>query len=194
LQGERSLIPFRQLGQYEDVETGLYYNRFRYYSPETGTYISQDPIGLAGGMAFYGYVHDSNSWVDPFGLAELFDLGTYGSLNGTSNVGDNLQAHELIRHEYLHQQGLATKGGRLSGNPSIALDNAHHTKTGGAHWHEAQIRKSQGLGKNQFHSSFKRELDITQGGLRKAGIPASLARKLRKQSEKFYKNLKKTCK
>lgn len=35
LKGDRNFIPFRQLGQYEDVETGLYYNRHRYYSPET---------------------------------------------------------------------------------------------------------------------------------------------------------------
>jgi RHS repeat-associated protein len=56
---------FRQLGQYEDVETRLYYNRFRYYKPETGLYISQDPIGLAGNNPnFYAYVHDSNVWVD----------------------------------------------------------------------------------------------------------------------------------
>ena len=34
--------------QYEDSETGLYYNRFRYYDSSTGNYISQDPIGLAG--------------------------------------------------------------------------------------------------------------------------------------------------
>ncbi|GIM57749.1 hypothetical protein CAPN006_21410 [Capnocytophaga canimorsus] len=61
-------IPFRQLGQYEDVETGLYYNRFRYYSPETGLYISKDPIGLLGGFALYGYVKDTNSFVDIFGL------------------------------------------------------------------------------------------------------------------------------
>ncbi|WP_158978799.1 RHS repeat-associated core domain-containing protein [Cellulophaga sp. L1A9] len=62
--------PFRYQGQYEDVETGLYYNRFRYYSPDEGVYISQDPIGLAGGMPnLYSYVHDSNAWVDPFGLA-----------------------------------------------------------------------------------------------------------------------------
>ena len=40
--------PFRYQGQYEDSETGLYYNRFRYYDPSTGAYISQDPIGLAG--------------------------------------------------------------------------------------------------------------------------------------------------
>ena len=64
-------IPFRQLGQYEDVETGLYYNRFRYYDSHTGTYISQDPIRLAGNNPnFYAYTHDSNAWMDPFGLSE----------------------------------------------------------------------------------------------------------------------------
>ena len=44
IKGIRDFIPFRQLGQYEDEETGLYYNRFRYYDPNTGTYISKDPI------------------------------------------------------------------------------------------------------------------------------------------------------
>jgi len=46
----RPFIPFLYQGQYYDFETGLCYNRFRYYSPETGAYISQDPIGLAGGI------------------------------------------------------------------------------------------------------------------------------------------------
>ncbi|WP_276524796.1 RHS repeat domain-containing protein [Flavobacterium branchiophilum] len=70
LKGDRNFVPYRQLGQYEDVETGLYYNRFRYYSPESGVYISQDPIGLDGeNPNFYGYVFDSNSEVDVFGLA-----------------------------------------------------------------------------------------------------------------------------
>ncbi len=60
---------FRYQGQYEDCETGLYYNQFRYYSPETGSYISQDPIGLAGNNpTLYGYVFDSNTEIDPFGL------------------------------------------------------------------------------------------------------------------------------
>jgi RHS repeat-associated protein len=70
--GDRNFIPFRQLGQYEDLETGLYYNRFRYYNPDTGLYLSQDPIGLFGGMALYAFVHDANSFVDIFGLMELF--------------------------------------------------------------------------------------------------------------------------
>ena len=53
------------------METGLYYNRFRYYNPETGLYISQDPIKLEGNNPnFYAYVHDSNAWVDPFGLSK----------------------------------------------------------------------------------------------------------------------------
>jgi RHS repeat-associated protein len=69
-QGEsKTMCPFRYQGQYEDAETGLYYNRFRYYSPEEGMYLSQDPIGLAGGNpTLYGYVKDVNSWIDVFGL------------------------------------------------------------------------------------------------------------------------------
>jgi len=69
LRGDNQFVPFRQLGQYEDEETGLYYNRFRYYEPSTGGYISQDPIGLAGeNPTLYGYVFDSNTEIDPFGL------------------------------------------------------------------------------------------------------------------------------
>ena len=67
--GDLSLVPFRYQGQYQDAETGLYYNRFRYYSPQMGMYISSDPIGLAGNNpTLYGYVKDVNIWLDPFGL------------------------------------------------------------------------------------------------------------------------------
>ncbi|MDM5175585.1 RHS repeat-associated core domain-containing protein, partial [Proteus mirabilis] len=73
--------PFRFAGQYEDEESGLYYNRFRYYDRETGQYLSPDPIGLLGGLNPYGYVHCPTGWVDPFGLAgdccdELLVLAT----------------------------------------------------------------------------------------------------------------------
>ncbi|WP_276529609.1 RHS repeat domain-containing protein, partial [Lelliottia aquatilis] len=56
-------------GQYEDEESGLYYNRFRYYDAETGQYLSPDPIGLMGGTNPYGYVANPLRWVDPLGLA-----------------------------------------------------------------------------------------------------------------------------
>ena len=72
LHGSRQFIPFRQLGQYEDEETGLYYNRFRYYDPRIGNYISQDPIRLMGNNpTLYGYVEDCNKWTDMFGLDML---------------------------------------------------------------------------------------------------------------------------
>ncbi|MFJ1430912.1 RHS repeat-associated core domain-containing protein [Capnocytophaga canimorsus] len=57
-----NFVPFRYQGQYYDSEVDLCYNRFRYYSPETGTYISQDPIGLLGNNPnFYAYVKDTNT-------------------------------------------------------------------------------------------------------------------------------------
>ena len=53
----RPFIPFLYQGQYYDVETKLAYNRFRYYSPDSGTYISQDPIRLNGNNPnIYAYV------------------------------------------------------------------------------------------------------------------------------------------
>jgi RHS repeat-associated protein len=55
--------PFRYPGQYEDTETGLYYNRFRYFDPETGQFISQEPIRLNGENGLYDYVHNPNAWV-----------------------------------------------------------------------------------------------------------------------------------
>ena len=69
LRGDREFIPFRQVGQYEDAQTGLYYNRFRYYDPNIGNYISQDPIGLAGNNpTMYGYVRNINVNFDLWGL------------------------------------------------------------------------------------------------------------------------------
>ncbi|WP_241077708.1 RHS repeat domain-containing protein, partial [Pseudomonas viridiflava] len=184
-------------GQYFDEETGLHYNTFRYYDSEVGRFITQDPIGLEGGFNLYQYAPSAIGWIDPKGLATLFQLGTYGELNGPTHVGDGLQAHELLRHEYLVQQNLAEKGTRLSGNPSIALDLDHHTRgplkdtrgVGGAHWHEAQIRESQGLGRNEFAPSLKRELDITSGALRKSGVPSSRVKQLKRMAKKFHKGL-----
>jgi RHS repeat-associated protein len=55
--------------QWEDEESGLYYNLHRYYDPDSAQYLSPDPIGLEGGLRTHGYVHDPMQWVDPLGLA-----------------------------------------------------------------------------------------------------------------------------
>ncbi|WP_429220072.1 RHS repeat-associated core domain-containing protein [Aeromonas veronii] len=60
--------PLRFQGQYFDAETGLHYNRHRYYQPEKGRFITPDPIGLAGGLNNYQYAPNPIGWVDPLGL------------------------------------------------------------------------------------------------------------------------------
>ncbi|CAN94249.1 conserved carbohydrate-binding protein, Rhs family [Sorangium cellulosum So ce56] len=70
-QGAPEDCPWRWPGQYEDPETGLYYNRFRYYDPDAGNYVSPDPLGLLAGTAEYAYAPDSLVWFDPLGLIVL---------------------------------------------------------------------------------------------------------------------------
>ncbi|WP_226865071.1 RHS repeat-associated core domain-containing protein [Microbulbifer taiwanensis] len=60
--------PLRFQGQYFDEETGLHYNRFRYYDPEVGQFVTQDPVGLIGGVNNYRYVPNPVAWLDPYGL------------------------------------------------------------------------------------------------------------------------------
>jgi RHS repeat-associated protein len=70
LNGEKGFCPYLYQGQTVDLETGLAYNRFRYYDNETGNYISQDPIGLSGNNpTLYGYTTDTNIELDIFGLS-----------------------------------------------------------------------------------------------------------------------------
>ncbi|MEU9191273.1 RHS repeat-associated core domain-containing protein, partial [Streptomyces sp. NPDC048484] len=61
--------PLRFPGQYYDPETGLHYNYFRHYDPETARYISPDPLGLGPAPNPATYVANPHSWTDPFGLA-----------------------------------------------------------------------------------------------------------------------------
>ncbi|MBD2816830.1 hypothetical protein ID850_19375, partial [Xenorhabdus sp. Flor] len=88
-------------GQYEDEESGLYYNRFRYYSPDTAQYISPDPIGLLGGLNPYGYVHNPSKWVDPYGLA-----------GGVGNKGDYIITYRGDTRSFteIFEKGFETKG------------------------------------------------------------------------------------
>uniref|UniRef100_UPI00178C299A RHS repeat-associated core domain-containing protein n=1 Tax=Noviherbaspirillum aerium TaxID=2588497 RepID=UPI00178C299A len=88
--------PLRFQGQYYDAETGLHYNRFRYYDPDCGRFVGQDPIGLAGGNNVYQYAPNPLSWVDPLGLRCICDKAKQTPIWSTTkkqSSAENAYAH-----------------------------------------------------------------------------------------------------
>ena len=79
----------RFAGQQED-ESGLFYNRFRYYDPDAGRYISADPLGIHEDTNVFAYGRNPVGWIDPFGLGPSNDSGKAGeaALNRLFPQGD----------------------------------------------------------------------------------------------------------
>ena len=80
--------PFRLQNQYFDEETGLHYNLMRYYEPEAGRFVNQDPIGLLGGDNLYQFAPNVQGWIDVWGLAKIFrgmkDDGGYPKIESSA--------------------------------------------------------------------------------------------------------------
>ncbi|WP_335953231.1 RHS repeat-associated core domain-containing protein [Acinetobacter higginsii] len=109
-------------GQYFDEETGLHYNRYRYYSPYVGRFISKDPIGLLGGNNNYAYAPNPVEWVDPLGLTRR---GRHGNLRKVKNGG---QSHHLnqdaaFKKNIPHKDGAAIQ---LEGNAICDIGSDHY--------------------------------------------------------------------
>ncbi|WP_338804620.1 RHS repeat-associated core domain-containing protein [Xenorhabdus griffiniae] len=131
---------FRFLGQYFDEESGLCYNRFRYYSNETGQYISPDPIGLAGGVNPYGYVHNPVNFVDPLGLIpcptsndkanRLLDSGEVKVTVKSRSDAEQLFMDRYLGHDYKNMTG---ESGPSTKNLMEYRTNVK-TKAGTYHW------------------------------------------------------------
>lgn len=89
--------PLRFAGQQFDPESGLHYNRYRYYNPGTASYTSVDPLGVAPNPASAtAYVHNPHTWIDPLGLkgcpvvlrgVKDTHVYRYADKNGTHYVG-----------------------------------------------------------------------------------------------------------
>ncbi len=74
-------------GQYYDQETGLHYNYYRYYDPQTGRYITSDPIGLNGGLNTYLYANANPiRYFDPNGQSAI-TWGTFGGAGEGAAAG-----------------------------------------------------------------------------------------------------------
>jgi RHS repeat-associated protein len=109
---------WRWPGQYEDREIGLYYNRFRYYDPTLGQYISQDPIGLDGGIAAYAYVRDPGQCSDPLALS-CQRLKTHVFWSGAGNPQVRQEAEKWSRTNRATTLEMTGRGSHLE----------HHTQT-----------------------------------------------------------------
>lgn len=152
--GDRTLVPFRYQGQYEDEETGLYYNRFRYYSSQMGMYISSDPIGLAGNNpTLYGYVKDVNVWLDICGLKCFLD--TPKKKANTADIDD------IIRTPDTHPEDFSS----IKGSPNYRNDytgeiwspsHTNHSHSSGGEW-------KVGIGKN-VNPTPRRKITVSSDG------------------------------
>lgn len=150
--------PWRWPGQYEDEETGLYYNRFRYYDPNVGIYITQDPLRLKGDLELYSYVHDPLTWTDPLGLT--------GTINGIPKHPPIVRRF-MSKSEYkdLRKHGFTfdpsdTRGGLSSTSTSIDPVNPD------------AIRRSTGaLGADYYVDIKTDDLDVELKGKTKGGVP-----------------------
>ena len=80
--------PFRLQNQYADRETGLHYNFFRYYEPDAGRFVNQDPIRLMGGENLYRFAPNTGSWIDPSGnLPILIGIALGAFLGAATDIG-----------------------------------------------------------------------------------------------------------
>jgi len=102
--GRSFVLNLRLPGQYEDEESGLYYNYHRYYDPSAGRYISSDPMGLKAGMNTFAYVtNDPVNNIDPLGLL-LF------AFDGTGNSDPPAEDKDItnvirFRNSYVSPEG-----------------------------------------------------------------------------------------
>ncbi|MFK4106391.1 RHS repeat-associated core domain-containing protein, partial [Streptomyces sp. NPDC019531] len=153
--------PLRFPGQYFDPETGLHYNYFRHYDPETARYLTPDPLGLAPTPNPNSYVTNPYTWADPLGLAP--EACTTDVALGTRKEGDlrnfaesrnfthflddtrdgSLSQVRAVAHEQPHvrlhvvMDGFRDMSDRLSGN-AADLFEAAYSRGKGDNWYTTE--------------------------------------------------------
>ena len=109
--------PIRFQGQYHDHETGLHYNRYRYYDLRAGRFINKDPISYAGGLNLYAYAPNPTGWVDPLGLSNTIDC--VGNSVPLSDLGVPERAKFTPKTDITTPYKRSSKTGPTKGQTSI---------------------------------------------------------------------------
>jgi RHS repeat-associated protein len=170
-------------GQYEDRETGLYYNFHRYYDPDLGRYLTQDPIGVIGGLAPYQYTRNPVNWTDPLGLLDEWEIARMGS---TSHRGDGRDAHELLQAAWL-EHNVSGYEGRNKGmgrdNPAMAVSPANHDRISDAQ-RVAGLHDPATLRGQTALQNINANAKILEAEMIRAGVPPAEAKMKIKEMKK----------
>ncbi len=110
--GRHDEINLRFPGHYCDPETGLHYNRFRYYDPRIGRYLQCDPLGIAGGYNLYAYLANPLIGVDILGLAHK---GQPGRSKGDGK-GRGKPKRNVSKLKKLKKREVAGESGIIAGS------------------------------------------------------------------------------
>ncbi|WP_441293044.1 RHS repeat-associated core domain-containing protein [Sorangium sp. KYC3313] len=98
--GAVTSTPIGYQGQYHDEETGLFYNRHRYYDPEAGRYISADPVGLISGFNAFAYAESQPTrFVDPLGLMAKVKIWDQPGADGRKEIRGYSEGQPRPPHE-----------------------------------------------------------------------------------------------
>jgi RHS repeat-associated protein len=169
--GEQLEQPLRFQGQYFDPESGLHYNRHRYYNPETGRYLTPDPSKLVGGLNGYRYTLNPTGWVDPLGLEGCPGDGcrkpAVGKQDPTAKLGVDEGAPALPmtaeqRRARIDELGEANAYRRLD-EMERSIEGAHFLQKHGAQTTaDAQLERvttgrNPGTGEIETHTRGRRE-------------------------------------
>ena len=209
---ENIVSPLRFQGQYYDNETGLHYNRHRYYSPKTGRFTTIDPIGLAGGLNNYQYVPNPINWVDPLGLINVqgaftccgnnstgyktYDVDQHGLLSPQVNRADgyrNIKADKFVQSHHPIQDKWAqmnVEGYSRNSAPAILLESA----SGRPHAlisakQRARRRDMKQNGVNPYSTTINKEFYIGYNEMISSGVKLKSAKKAIKDSYKYFSSL-----
>ncbi|HSS18625.1 MAG TPA: RHS repeat-associated core domain-containing protein [Pyrinomonadaceae bacterium] len=121
-------------GRERDPDTGLLHYRARFYDPQIGRFISEDPIGLAGGINQYGYVSGSPlNATDPSGLGEIdthYYLTYYLALR--TGCFKEWEAHDIANEDQLTDENPETAPGRGNSDKQRMQNRVFHALHPGA--------------------------------------------------------------
>ena len=153
--------PLRLQGQYEDGETGLHYNRYRYYAPQIGAFISQDPLGLAAGVNVHDFAPNALGWVDPLGLSRkcgadkaatgfVKDFATKNTKNWSAMFKSEGEARALAVAK-LGKNAVKVEPGKLRSADGVWQYRAKPGDVGENHIHLEQLNPKTGEVLQNFH-------------------------------------------